>query len=188
MLHKHYLKDTLVTVPNKTDLQQKQKYRGPLTTSDGISHPREDSATIKVLMKGIAGRNSWMRGMFVWTVKHSHFLASADFWALRKHAPQGCHMAKSRVEQTSFGKAAWANQCTQVLFPLSALCQSVSEGSCHIKMCSAPAFLLCGCRSETSVWTRQIPLVWRCRWIREKGCFRWANLLLGGQTGALRSF
>lgn len=153
-------------------------------TSAGISHPQEDSATIKVLMKGIARRNSWMRGMFVWIVKHSHFLASAGFGALRKHAPQGCHMAKSRAEQTSFGKAAWANQCTQVLFPLSALCQSVSEGSCHAKMCSAPAFLLCGCRSA---WTWQIPLVWRCRLIWEEGCFRWANLLLGGQTGALHS-
>lgn len=41
-----------------------------------------------------------------------------------------------------FGKAAWANQCTQVLFPVSALCQSVSGGDCQIKMCSAPAFLL----------------------------------------------
>lgn len=54
-------------------------------------------------------------------------------------------------------------------YSLSLPCVSqVSGGSCQIK-CSAPVLLLCGCRSETSVWTWQIAVVWWCGWRQAKG-------------------
>lgn len=122
-------------------------------------------------MKAIARRNSWMQGIFVWIAKYNHFLAFKGFRALRKHAPQGCHMERGRGDQTPLWKGSLGKSVHSSVLPC--LCPvSVSGGSCHIKMCSAPAFLLYGCTSETSVGTWQIPVVWWRTWVREKGWYR----------------
>lgn len=94
-------------------------------------------------MKGIARRNSWMWGMFVWVAKHHRFQASAGFWALRRHAPQGCQMGRGRGDQASFWKGSMGksvhSSVTACLCPVSvSVWRQLSDSDVLCSCASAP--------------------------------------------------